>query len=125
MEHKFKQDLRIVDFPVAEPLQVTKDLEAAKKLVKKGWCQGIGEQKSLFGLRTNYCIMGALYTVAGGEGAPFDRFDDSAAVVSRVLAHPFLTDRSYIARWNDRPGRKKSEVIELFDRAIVTSITGS
>jgi len=112
MEHKFKQDLRVVNLPIAEPLQVTKDLEAAKKLLKKGWCQEKLYCKRFFGLLPRqYCILGALDAVA----AEFQCY---------VIIGDGTGKFKWIGEWNDVPGRKQSEVIDLFDRAIATSIIG-
>jgi len=117
MQHKSKQFLPVVSPP--ELPQVTKDLEAAKKLLRRGWCQEVGEKKWLFGLHTQHCIVGALYTSA--ERFYGDRYEDGLAVVQRVLG---TSSGEGIAYWNDKSGRTKSEVLALMDRAIIASVIG-
>lgn len=113
MEHKFKEDLRVVDFPVAEPSPVTENLTAAKKLLEQGWCQGsprVGD---------SYCILGALYIRTHGNT------HSSVAVKASEIIRSALPGHPLIHKWNDKPGRTKSEVLSLMDRAIATSIIGS
>ena len=112
MEHKYKEDLRVVDFPVAEPSPVTKNLMAAKKLLEQGWCQEDYKYKG------SYCIQGAV--IYANPPLDYDR-NLSYEVIKSVIEPAFAVRRG-ISAWNDKVGRTKEEVLCLMDRAIAISI---
>lgn len=93
---------------------VVKCLRDARRLVAKGWCQHLGEDA--YG---NHCVMGAVGEVAGDT--------DTHVKAYRALANAIpLTRMGFyqgVAEYNDAPGRKKAEILALFDKAIENEIT--
>lgn len=82
-----------------------------------GWTQRSYSRRRPFGF-IGYCAVGAL-TAAKLSGHYADR-DVSRA--HGLLGHQMGGPGS-IPAWNDRPGRRKAEVLAAFDRAIVVALT--
>lgn len=90
-------------------------LREAKRLIKKGWTRGawarIGKDAthSSDPAATCFCASGALFRVSAG---------DLRRVASDYLRRGARLRTSEIPKWNDAPGRKKSQVLAAFDKAI-------
>lgn len=90
-------------------------LRKARALVAKGWCQGAtargrsgkpvdDESRSA----VEFCVVGALWRVAGGDFVPRIR---ARGALKQVVGDSLIS-------FNDAPGRKKATVLRAFDRAI-------
>lgn len=105
---------KIVTDPHAELREV---LLAARSLLQRGWTQGVYARTRWLGraVRTgddraaSFCILGALKRASYGSKISLDR---AAGAVRHELGDTAL------ANWNDRPHRKKPEVLALFDRTL-------
>lgn len=96
------------------PLQI---LESARRLIIKGWCRGA------FSVTKNgrpvypwnkkaarWCVAGAL-----------SRLDPTSTYEEPKAAEKYLIEAAgtkLLTEWNDKKGRTKKEVIQLYDRAI-------
>lgn len=97
---------------MAKKLSVLQVLRKARARVARGWCQR-DLAKTKGGRSCNptdkeaarFCAYGAL------DSLGYDTAD--ATLVLRTFV-----PRGHIASFNDAPGRKKSEVVALFDKAI-------
>ena len=106
-------------------------LQTAQGLVVLGWCQGaprtVGQAKGAYSrhrgpsvvvrhiapaneLKECYCMSGAISLAAGDDNALFDAATHAVAAV--------LPPGTSVARWNDHPHRKLSNVLAVFGRAI-------
>ena len=98
-------------------ITVLEVLVRARANVKKGWCQE-SSAKDTYGFSVAYwqpeacfwCIMGAIWKACGSIDAIHG--EKAEAVIRDIL------DEKYISQWNDKPGRTKQEVLDLFDKAI-------
>ncbi len=82
-------------------------IRARERIEKKGWCQGAFHRGSAS------CMMGALgYTRKRGcpSGLHYMAGEQLRSFVGGDL----------VPHWNDRPGRTKAEVLEVFDKAIAS-----
>lgn len=83
-------------------------LTEARALIARGWCQGAlykGTSKA-----PEYCILGAIYSVAPEKS----KQDDAIDAVRWALPDR----RGGLSYYNDAPGRTQAEVLEVMDRAI-------
>lgn len=83
-------------------------LKKARALLARGWCQGSlyeGSSKA-----PEYCILGAIYSVAPEKSEQ----DDVVNAVRAALPNRCIG----ISYYNDTPGRTQAEVLEVIDRAI-------
>lgn len=86
---------------------VLETLIKARTLIKKGWIRGSFKREFKTGTRTRYCIIGAIRESSNKSLSKGEFF------IQRMMP-PHIE----ITAWNDQKSRKKSEVIDLFDRAI-------
>ena len=103
-------------------------LKEARALVEKGWTQNAdarnkrGAECPKFDKHASaWCITGAM------DAASYKRFTLSSrvwqeAVRAMRIAINSVRDRNvecvFLSDWNDVPGRKKEEVLAVFDKAI-------
>lgn len=102
------------------PMAMTKLelLIKAREKIRQGWTQNVSARNS-----DNYpvnvdaleavawCALGAIWAVRG----TYETQDDAERELCKTI------DREYaysIAEWNDKPGRTKEEVLDLYDRTI-------
>lgn len=93
--------------------QLSRRLERAAALIERGWCQGYyandrrGERVGWLNEKAvAFCMEGAVMRACG------DQFDEAYPFLIRVLPRPPVGKRGNpIAYWNDRPRRKKLEVV--------------
>ncbi len=125
-------------------------LMMARRILAEGWCQGAqarrfdGEATSPTHKHAiEHCLLGAVSYAAGidwiptspkrfvnggvivlpitrtdSEGLAFDVIELLAGVLDDPV--PLLDGMCRLAHWNDEDGRKHSEVLDLFDRAIAS-----
>ncbi len=113
---------------------VLKVLETARALIEKGWTQRVaaadkhGRQVDVISEKaTCFCTVGAIHRAS----ADLDLPSSSATLAKRVLRQSFsriivvnhVIDDGLII-FNDAPGRKKEEVLSLFDAGIATLTQG-
>jgi len=79
----------------------------------------------------SYCIVGAIFSKLSSVGAQFSGPDwrtvdrvgvEAESEVNKLLTPPPGVVFSYIADWNDKPGRTQEEVLALMDTAIGNSM---
>ena len=88
-------------------------LMKAKALLRRGWGQGSFRKVESGTLGIKYCAVGAVEAAFASElHADFDAKHEALRAVYREAGGESLIT------WNDTPGRKKSEVMALFTRAI-------
>lgn len=113
--------------------EVVRVLQDARDIIKKkGWCRfTVGDIKG------RHCTLGAIITAVLGKdirGLSFNRDNLSpqqrqlySQVLNRVAVgailkeHPdagYPTNEAIITGWNDVSGRRKNEVLAMFDKAI-------
>jgi len=120
MEHKFKEDLRVVDFPNDVTLRLIK----GRQRIEEGWCQVEFEYEG------SYCALGAVgFKDAEQSSASYNKACDCSDLLYKALPRRSLQENysklRQITLFNDDPNRDRSEILDLFDRAIATSIIGS
>jgi hypothetical protein len=105
--------------------RVIKALIAARESVRHGWTQD-SEVRWVYGRRT-VCAVGALGDGVNAVAGTQTALDQDRAVLMAEAQSIFCeaidqlwVDRSWssIPCWNDEPGRKKTEVLDTFDRAL-------
>jgi hypothetical protein len=89
--------------------------------IKAGWCQN-AYAKNAQGYICNMCAVeneaeynpeAACFCAAGAV------LDHTQAVRElQKTAYPNMTEREYIATWNDQEGRTQQEVVELYEQTI-------
>lgn len=81
--------------------QVAMQLEAAARLLEKGWTQGVYEDCGAF------CLSGAIYEVVGrgGDVVPAREYVKKAIGIISLVG------------WNDEPGRTQAEVVSAVRKA--------
>jgi hypothetical protein len=91
-------------------------LRRAKALIKKGWCKGsFARDKNGMGVPFNspqavkFCMLGAVYRAAGSSS------NNLATDLYHILCKVMPNTVSY---FNDKFGRKKSQILAKFDQAI-------
>ncbi|WNM70269.1 hypothetical protein [Myxococcus phage Mx1] len=121
-------------------LTVKQFLENTKSYIEKGWAQNhYSYDKDGFIVRPEmedavcWCIRGALYRANFDANADPDmtnypysslksnpNADSHAGAIAALATHLRKSDPffSNLARWNDKPGRTKEEVVDLFQKAI-------
>lgn len=94
-------------------------LRCAKRLVRKGWAQGryaqskSGRQVDVMSRSaTKFCMIGAMLRCDGDAFMPSPLYMQARRTMAKVVPH------SDVARYNDAAGRKKSEVLAMYDTAI-------
>jgi len=121
MEYKAKKDLEVVPFPLESA--VTKVLKKGRSRIEQGW-----GQRKLLDKYGNYCIVGAIDYIDDLGYAPDGRPSHAAGMLLALAADLNLSLGKGLvgplASWNDTPSRKKEEVLQVFDRAIVKSMEG-
>jgi hypothetical protein len=96
-------DLRMVDH-----------LISAKALIEKGWCQH--DYEDAFG---NVCMLGAI-----GQAEDHPLANKAEELLEECLPKWYLNklkkrgEMVEVHEWNDRPSRKKQQVIAVFNKAI-------
>lgn len=107
-----------------------KVLEEAKKLLEAGWTQE-AEARNKDGKPVwadseeacCFCIIGAVFAAAGRlYESNSEEVEEAFKALDKVkLAissnDTYLTSKDCIANWNDHPGRKKEEVLEMMEKA--------
>ena len=107
-------------------MTITEHLRAARAFVERGWCQ------NAFARQENgdpavprskkacqWCVMGAL--IAAMPGKPPAGLMVSCDALFRKAARTSLS----IHKWQDKKGRKKEQVLRVFDKAIILAETQS
>lgn len=94
-----------------DPKEVIDTLGRARDIIiEKGWCRG-----NYSDAQGRHCTLGAVMA-ATNDGSIY-MYDD----VINALQESLDNAGSYsIVSWNDRPTRRKRDVVRLFDRAIRT-----
>lgn len=88
-------------------------LVAARNLIiEKGWGQGKSYETVGKNRKRNFCTVGALAEARMRESLSVMAYWDANKLLVKAIDFPFLVE------WNDRKGRKKSEVLDAFDKAI-------
>lgn len=95
--------------PIITPKKL---LQEARKLVKKGWTQGMAERQ--IGDNMHYCASGAISAASKKMGA--DNFTRGVAELKLKVA--LNNDFMSVMGYNDADNRKKSQVLAKFDLAI-------
>ena len=92
-------------------MTTTQALIKARNLLKQGWCQG-AMSKRLGGNKYRYCILGAIKAA--------DPTQSQAVWKQCVDTILEAKECEYvdIMKFNDAPGREKSEILKLMDDAI-------
>lgn len=90
--------------------EVQQTLIAARELIEKGWCKGALKRELKSGPK--YCMIGALEWSTSNLDTCFESKDILASIINGE------SDRS-IVEWNDAKERRKTHVLEAFDRAII------
>jgi hypothetical protein len=99
-----------------------KILERTKEIVERGWTQGesarsaIGVKVAIDDIRAcQWCVSGAM-SLACKEvtGTPLGKYWEAYGVLKNVLPNPV----SGLVRFNDHPGTKKQDVLNVLDKAI-------
>lgn len=105
-------------------------LKAVRKILATKWIRGTYSNR-----RGSYCLVGAVNKVTGtrtiSEEAPRVVYDltvpdhalsSQRLVILRRIWRAILAKdpkaRGTIESWNDRPGRKKEEILAVLDRAL-------
>lgn len=81
-------------------------LREARERIKGGWCQGTARQ-TIAG-QDHYCLVAALFQSRRALSAQYRAENIIRALIGDTVIHA----------WNDKPGRTKSQVLDLIDRAI-------
>jgi hypothetical protein len=89
-------------------------LIAAKYLLENiGWCQGDFSNYQ-DGKPVSFCMLGAINHV---EVSDFELIWEAKSLLSQTILKN-ISEPGIISDWNDKPARKKKDVIKLFDKAI-------
>lgn len=108
-------------------MTIAQQLQAAKKLIEKGWCKEAfartknGKACGIFSKNaTNFCMKGALLRV-NGDRPHKDSYEDVMYMENcllRAMQDPMATANNfqYIPLFND--GSTKRKVLRAFDKAI-------
>jgi len=115
-------------------------LKAARDLISRGWCQNairqpVFEPTNLYGIfrapEYAYCMMGALMEACLliAPNAPMAANMQTCRIVEQYIYPEIAGWGTYksppirtVERYNDYVGRKKEEVIEVFNRAIARAM---
>ncbi len=103
--------------------QTVTDLERARHLIAKGWCQETARERSFFLGRMRFCT-----TAAIGEATGNTDLDRVEPAINAMFATLFPGCESLawfdrircLQRWNDHGERTKHEVLAAFDKAIAS-----
>lgn len=91
-------------------------LEAARKKIKQGWCQGSGA-KSAFGSVVSFnSVHASRWCAAAAIDISCDYTPGAFTRAREIMVSMLGVDN--LAAWNDTPGRTQAEVLAAFDRAI-------
>ena len=101
---------------VMQPITVKQVLQDALALVRQGWVRGRMEKRR--GDRVCYCAGGAIDAATPNIGLRFEARLTLAEAIPRERR-----GRPSVVGYNDAPGRTKSDVIALFERAIAACKT--
>lgn len=98
---------------------ITESLVKARELIVNGWSQGAdardgaGQRINLYSENAvSFCTVGALHRTTFS----YPHLLDAQNFLKEIAGDKYLTV------WNDHPARTKEEVIDLFDRAIRSSV---
>lgn len=110
-------------------------LQKAKDLVVAGWCQG-----ELWNEQSQYCVVGAIDSIHMSMSATrwphrayqtrlvamgflYDALPPSAKKKRRRSTCSALNEEHTLMDWNDKHGRRQSDVIDLYDRGLYLAKT--
>jgi len=85
----------------------------AKEIVAEGWCQG--NYCNVIHGRRCFCAVGAMITASRRLGEDVDETDKA---LQALTGHAQATRGMTTVAFNDTPGRKVEEIIQLFDELI-------
>jgi hypothetical protein len=92
-------------------------LKKARAFIRKGWCRK-DQAKNRLGQPTGpRCDDAISWCAVGAVNAATSTLDDADAAIRAVKAYLGVWS---IVEWNDAPGRRKSDVLVAFDRAIAS-----
>jgi hypothetical protein len=96
---------------------VASALRAARAKIERGWCKNdyAVDEEGLSVLptnprATNFCAVGALRSL----GLHIDLFIEAERALSSQIGWEVVVD------WNDKRGRTKQDVLDLYDQAIAS-----
>lgn len=105
---------------ISERQQAILDLERARHLIAKGWCQETSLKRSFFLGRPQYCTTAAIAEACNKDLAR--AIPAISALFSSVFPGRTIgsleSNASSLQIWNDGSTRKKAVVLQGFDRAI-------
>lgn len=87
----------------------------ARALIKSGWCRFAWAKERKNG-EFSYCIVGALQSATRTLETPQSLVSELLRVLPK--SESIYTGSLRLIEWNDQRGRKKAEVLALFNRAI-------
>lgn len=90
--------------------ETIRHLQEAKQEIEKGWCQGTLEHRN-----GSVCALGAHVRVARRRNLSYRHLEYRE--IRQFLHDALPPGYEAIPHYNDTPGRKKEEIMALFDRA--------
>lgn len=87
-------------------------LKRARKLLRKGWCQGDPVRRDERMKPIAYCILGATSFASRGH------MTEARHRAKRRIHEVLPVGSISIVDFNDKPGRTKAQVLEVMDAAI-------
>lgn len=89
-------------------------LARAYELLEQGWCQH--RYRVILEGYTSYCLSGAIYAAGNSDSEECITVTDEIRTAVDQIVRTLGT--SFIATWNDTPGRTQKEVLALVKDAI-------
>ncbi len=91
-------------------------LRAGRARIVQGWCQG--DFVKVRNGQKAYCALGAL------RPSPLLIYEKAISPLSAIVREIDPSSRGLVSVYNDTPGRRKTHILALYDRAILAVKAG-
>lgn len=107
-------------------MTLKQNLKRARDLISGGWTQGVYTTAGAISVAIRrphghcYCLTGAVIVATDDrERFALPEYEALAAQLPEDF-NPDMAPKARLEQWNDKPGRRREDVLDLFDRAIAT-----